>query len=173
MLGASNPQTRWTFAFRFVDTDQKRPRWRLTLDYRINPRLLVGVEYNPAVKEFNPLRLTYDLTQETARTTLISLGTSSDRIGSPKGTQMYYLTVAKTLPKTRLAPYVSLAYSEWEDGFNFPFGLYWHLHPRWNLLAMNDGRKSHLLLTHRWRNGWVTVGWFWLKTFGVSVGWGF
>jgi hypothetical protein len=94
----------------------------LTLDYRVNLRLLVGVEYNPAAKEFNPLRLTYDLTQETATTPLVSLGTSSDRIGSPKGTQMYYLTVAKTLRGTPLAPYLSVAYSDGKTASISPSG---------------------------------------------------
>jgi hypothetical protein len=173
LLGASNLQKRWTLTVRFIDTKLSRPRWRWTLDYRVNRKLLVGVEWNPAAKEFNPLRLTYDLTSETKTTPLISLGTSSDRVGSPEGTQMYYLTVAKTLPQTQLAPYVSLAYSEWDDGFNVPFGVYWHINPHWNLLAMNDGRQSHLLLTHQWRDGWITVGWIWLKRFSVSIGWGF
>ncbi|MCS7192290.1 MAG: hypothetical protein NZ937_04815, partial [Armatimonadetes bacterium] len=124
-------------------------------------------------KEFNPLRLTYDLTTETETTPLISFGVSSDRVGSPSGTKMYYLTVAKTFPKTQLSPYFSLAYSEWDDGFNAPFGVYWQINKSWNFLAMNDGRKSHLLLTNQWKDGWVTLGWIWIKTFSVSIGWGF
>ena len=48
-------QTSWSFSARYIDTDLDRPRWRTTLNYRVLPSLQLGVEFNPAVQEVNPL----------------------------------------------------------------------------------------------------------------------
>ena len=78
---------------------------------------------------------------------MVTLGTSSDRIFTPEGNQAYFLTVAKGIPGTPLAPYVSVNYSEFEKGFNFPAGLNWGVSERYDLLGMHDGRRLHLLFT--------------------------
>lgn len=100
---------------------------------------------------------------------MVSLGTSSDRIGTPKGPHAYYATFAKTLPNLPVAPYVSLNYSEHDRQFNFPFGVNVQLAPQWSTMFMNDGRKSHALLTYRQEHVSVSLVWVWFKHPGVSV----
>ena len=87
---------KWACSLRYVDTDVDRARWRSTLNYRLLRTLQIGVEYNLAVSEFNPLA-TWFLTTESGWRPAAFLGTSSDRIGSPEGEQAYYVTVAKSL----------------------------------------------------------------------------
>lgn len=102
---------------------------------------------------------------------MVSVGTSSDRIGTPEGTRAYYVTLAKGYG--RVAPYLSVNYSEFEDGVNFPFGVNVGLAPTWDALFMNDGRKSHLLLTYKQPGYSVTLMSIWLKRPGISFSIGF
>ena len=51
-----------------------------------------------------PWSATWFVLTETERRPALFLGTSSDRIGSPEGTQSYYLTGAKYLPIVRTSP---------------------------------------------------------------------
>ncbi len=104
---------------------------------------------------------------------MINFNVSSDRLGTPKGPLSYGLTFAKGFPKLKVAPYVTLRYSEFEHGFNFPFGMNIQLAKEWSLMPMNDGRKSHLLLTYHQPNYSVSVMAIWLKYPGVSVSLGF
>lgn len=85
------------------------------------------------------------------------------------------MTLAKGLPGTQIGPYVSINYSEYEHGFNFPFGVNFGLHSNWDLLAMHDGRRSHLLLTHKTRSMNTTLMLINLKQprWGLSIGVGF
>lgn len=103
----------------------------------------------------------------------IHFNTSSDRIGSPPHTQQYSFTATQGIPNTTLAPYASLTYSEWDDELVFPFGMNWQINPNWGLLGMNDGRKSHLLLTYSKETYYVQLGWIWLERPAITVGWGF
>lgn len=138
----------------------------------MHDRLQIGLEFNPAADEIGPIA-NWILQPESEKRPMLSLGTSSDRIGTPPGYQTVYLTAAKTLPDLPLAPYVSVAYSGLEEKLVFPFGANVALHEQWDLLAMNDGRKSHLLLTYKQGAMNVTAMWVWLKRPGISVGWGF
>ncbi len=70
-------------------------------------------------------------------------------------------------------PYVSLNYSEHEDGFNVPFGANIFLGNAWVLIPMHDGRKSHLMLTYRERNWSASLLWVWLRHPGVAFSVGF
>jgi hypothetical protein len=144
----------------------------LTVDFNANDRLQVGFEYNFLVQELG-FRGTYVLSSETASRPMIHLNTSSDRIGTPEGYQQVSLTVAKNISGTPFAPYVSLTYSGFEKGFVVPFGINIQFGRTWNLLAMNDGRKSHLLLNHSFADFYVQVGLIWLREPSVTVGWGF
>lgn len=123
-------------------------------------------------KELGPLVTWYVLTETNTRPALF-LGTSSDRIGSPPGTQSYYLTLAKHIPRTPLAPYVSLNYSEWDDGFNFPFGANLTLQKNFSLRPMFDGKRSHLMLTHYYRQWSFTALYVWFEKIGVAASVGF
>ncbi|HWP31069.1 MAG TPA: hypothetical protein VNK96_05010 [Fimbriimonadales bacterium] len=109
------------------------------------------------------------LATETSFRPLLTLGTSSDRIGTPRGYQSYYLTIAKSLPGSPVAPYFSINYSEFESGFNFPFGANLKLRDDIGLLLMNDGRKSHALLNLQGKNMTFSLMWIWMERFGISV----
>lgn len=158
---------------RYVDTDLDRPRWRITLDYRVNERFIYGIEYNPAANELNPFRATYDAILETEKTPLVSFGVSSDRIGTEKGNLMYYMTIAKNIPGTPISPYVGIAYSEQDKAFNCPFGANITLGNEISLMPMFDGKRAHLMLTYKQPDYWITVGWIWFERFGIAIGTGF
>lgn len=157
-----------------MDTTVARPRWRINVARRVGPRLSVGVECNPAAGEFTPTA-NWIVRTESASSPLITVGTSSDRIFTPRGNQAYYATFAKSVPGTPFAPYASLNYSGFDRGINVPFGVNIALHPQWDLLPMNDGRRSHLLLTHKQGAFNVSLLAVDLRRpkFGVSLGWGF
>jgi hypothetical protein len=157
--------------YRFVDLNLERPRIRVNLAYQVSNRLQVGLEWNPDASEVNPT-LNYTLAFETERMPMVNFGTSSDRIGTPKGPRSYFVTFAKTFD-SRVVPYFSINYSEFEDGWNFPFGMNIFLDKHWVLLPMHDGRKSHLLLTYRGERFSASALWVWYRHPGVSVSWNF
>jgi hypothetical protein len=101
------------------------------------------------------------------------MNTSSDRIGSPSGTQQYSIVVAKSLPGSNYAPYVGLTYSEFNDGLVVPWGVSYRFSPEWNLIFMNDGRNSHALATFSAKDWYGQIGWVWFRRMAVTVGWGF
>lgn len=136
------------------------------------PTLQLGVELNPVVGEVGPLATWFLLTETEARPAAF-LGTSSDRIGSPEGTQAYFLTVAKYLPPLHLSPYASLNYSEWDDGWNFPFGANLELGRGLSIQPMYDGERTHLLGTLATERFSVTLIWAWLESAGAAVSVGF
>ena len=132
----------------------------------------MGIEYNPEAEEFGPLFTWFLLTEEDRRPALF-LGTSSDRIGSPEGTQSYYLTAAKHHPSWPVSAYVSLNYSEWDGGFNVPFGANVELGKGFSLQPMYDGQRSHLLLHYNRERYGVSLLWVWLEEAGISFNLGF
>jgi hypothetical protein len=145
-----------------------RPRWRATANVRVIPTLQVGIEYNPAAGEVAPLA-TWFLLTEGERRPAVFLGTSSDRIGSPEGTQSYYVTGAKYIPALHLSPYVSLNYSEWDSGWNVPFGATVELGSGLSLRPMYDGKRTHLLGSFSTDRYSATLLWAWLERAGVAV----
>jgi hypothetical protein len=155
-----------------VDTELDRPRWRSTLNYSLTPKLQVGVEYNPAAGEVGPL-LTWFLRTEAERRPALFVGTSSDRIGSPEGTQSYYLTASKHHPSWPVSAYVSVNYSEWDGGVNVPFGAYLDLGRGVSLQPMYDGQRSHLLVNWQRERYGVSLLWVWLEEAGISFNVGF
>ena len=164
--------TQWAFSLRYVDTGRPRPRWRSTAGYRVFPTLQLGVEYNPVVGEVGPLATWFILT-EGERHPAVFLGTSSDRIGSPEGTQSYYLTAAMHVPTLRASPYASLNYSEWDEGWNLPFGAHVDLGHGLSATPMFDGHRTHLLGTYATERFSATLLWAWLERAGAAVSVGF
>lgn len=159
-------------SIRYADIEADRARWRTTLSYRLHPRVMIGVEFNPVVTEFAPLATVFLLTEGERRPALF-LGTSSDRIGSPEGAQAYYLTVAKYLPLLRMAPYASLNYSDWDEGMNVPFGVSMEVGKGFYGRYMYDGQRSHIM-GGLFREHWgVSLLWVWLESPGISLtlGW--
>jgi len=104
---------------------------------------------------------------------MISLGTSSDRIGTREDDRAYYATLAKSFASVGIAPYLSINYSESDDGFNFPFGANYKINERFGIMGMYDGHKSHLILNFYQDEFTVGLMWIWLKRPGLSVSWGF
>jgi hypothetical protein len=139
---------------------------------RVIPTLQLGVEYNLAAGELGPLATWFLLTEGERRPALF-LGTSSDRIGSPEGKQAYYLTVTKYLPPLRTSPYVSVNYSEWDEGWNVPFGANVELGGGFSLQPMYDGHRTHLLASYATQRYSATFIWAWLERAGVAVSAGF
>ena len=155
-----------------MDTELERPRWRSTANVRVLPRLSLGVEYNMVANELSPLA-TWFLFTEGERTPALFFGTSSDRIGSPEGMQAYYATTAKYFPPLRASAYMTLNWSEWDQGWNVPFGANVELGGGFSLQPMYDGNRTHLLL-HRTTDRYaVTAIWAWLERAGVAVSFGF
>jgi hypothetical protein len=138
----------------------------------LHRQVQVGVEYNPAAGEFAPLATCFIRT-ESDRMPAVFVGTSSDRIGSPEGTQAYYATVAKFLPRAPVGVYASLAYSEWDAGWNAPFGAQWEVGRGAYVRAMYDGERTHLLAGRSMGRFDAALVWAWLERLGGSVAVGF
>jgi hypothetical protein len=144
----------------------------MTANYRLRPKLQLGVEFNPVVGEVGPLATLFVLTETESRPAVF-LGTSSDRIGSPEGTQSCYATVAKYLPALHVSPYASLNYSEWDDGWNVPFGANLELGRGFSLQPMYDGERTHLLGSYSTARFSATLIWAWLESAGAAISFGF
>lgn len=136
---------------------------------RFGSILEVSVEVNPVVGEFGP-RGNLFLVRETERLPALSLGTSSDRLGTKKGMQSYYATASKTVTPLRMAPYVSLNWSETDDGFNVPFGANVYFGKRFTLLAMYDGHYTHLVPSRSWGAWTTSIVLARMEYWGVTVG---
>jgi len=132
----------------------------------------VGLEFNPVVDEVGPL-VTWFLATEGGRRPGLFLGTSSDRIGSPKGTQSYYLTATKQHPTWPVSAYVSLNYSEWDEAFNLPFGVEVELGRGFSVRPMYDGQRTHLTVNYGGQRFGASLLWIWLERVGVAVSWRF
>jgi hypothetical protein len=165
-------QTQWAFSLRYIDTEQERPRWRATGSYRLLPSLQIGLEYNLSVAEIGPIATWFFLTEKTWRPAAF-LGTSSDRIGSPEGTQAYYLTVAKNLDPVPVSVYGTVNYSEWSEGFNFPFGANIEVLPGVTVQPMYDGEQTHLLGMYSKSRYSTSLIYAWLENFGIAASVGF
>ncbi len=156
------------FSGRFVGTDAKRPRWRFTGSYAATPRLQIGLEFNPAAGEVGPIANWVALT-ETERWPMVTLGTSSDRIFSPPGTQSVYATAARSLSNSA-AVYGGVSYGGFEKRPVFPWGVNLRLTERLDGMAMHDGRNTHLMLTQNMGDHNVTLLWVKTRYLGVSIG---
>ena len=146
----------------------------MTLNYAVTTKLQLGVEFNPAAREFVPLA-SYFLFTETDIRPAMFIGTSSDRIGSPPKNQAYYLTVAKRFPNLPISAYATINYSEWHDGtewydgFNFPFGASLDLGNGFNVRGMYDGDRPHLMLNYYNRGHSLSLMYIWLEKPGVAM----
>jgi hypothetical protein len=136
------------------------------------PTLQIGLEYNLAASEVGPIATWFLLSEQGMRPAAF-LGTSSDRIGSPEGTQAYYLTVAKNLDPVPVSVYGSLNYSEWDDGVNFPFGANIEVWPGVTVQPMYDGQRTHLLGMYSADRYSASLIYAWLESFGVAASVGF
>ena len=164
--------TDWNASVRYVDTNVDRARWRLTASYRVFDIAQIGVEYNPVATEIAPIATVFLLT-ETDRRPALFLGTSTDRIGSPEGTQQYYLTASKLATWVPVSAYATITYSEWDEGINFPFGAEWYVYGGFSIRGMYDGHQPHAMVNWFGERFGVSLMAVWLDTFGVSMAGGF
>lgn len=155
-----------------MDTELERPRWRSTLSYRVLPKLQVGLEVNPAASEVGPIA-TWFLVTESGQVPAVFLGTSSDRIGSPKGKQAVYLTAARNIDPVPASLYATVNYSTWDERLNFPFGANIEVLPGITLQPMYDGNRTHLLATYSAERYSLTLMSAWLERFGIAASVGF
>jgi len=125
--------------------------------YRLTPDLQVGVEVNPLAPEVGPLA-NWRVLRETENRPALSIGTSSDRIGTPYG-RAYYATLSKDLEAQTglpIAPYISVLYGSYEDEFVYPFGATIRLGKQWTATPTFDGHAFHQLVTYSWDRYSVT-----------------
>jgi hypothetical protein len=121
----------------------------MTLTYRFHPRVSVGVEYNPRADDVGLLANVVAITETKRRPALI-FGTSSDRIGTPRGRSLY-ATISKNiseLVKLPIASYVGAAYSSYEHRFLPLAGLTINWKENLSSLVIFDGVKVHPTLTY-------------------------
>ena len=142
--------------------------------YRVHQRVNLGLEWNPGATELGPLANVFLFTETHARPAL-SLGTSSDRIGTDAGTTSIFLTAGKRWPSSDLplSGYASLNWSESDESFNIPFGGTLHLGERYSFRPMYDGERSHFLASAQIGRFTVSGLWIWLERAGISVSTGF
>ena len=164
--------TAWNLSARYVDTTVDRARWRLTASYRVFQIAQIGFEFNPVATEIAPIATVFVLTETDVRPALF-LGTSTDRIGSPEGTQQYYLTASKLATFAPVSAYATITYSEWDEGINFPFGAEWYLPGGFSLRGMYDGNQPHAMVNWFGDRFGASVMAVWLDTFGVAIFGGF
>lgn len=124
--------------------------------YRVNPDLQVGVEYNPLSPTANlgPL-LNWRLMREQNGLPAIIIGTSSDRIGTPRG-QAYFVTVSKTVAKG-IGLYAGASYSQFEHRVLFPAGASFQFDEHWSSIMAFDGVNFHPTVSYNWDRYGVTL----------------
>jgi hypothetical protein len=148
--GATNEiSDKWTFGIRVLSHQIPRASLRTTLTYRLLPRLSLGVEYNPRASDVGLLANVVAITETEHRPALI-FGTSSDRIGTPRGRSIY-ATVSKNLSdvvRLPIASYVGAAYSSYEHRFLPLAGLTINWAKNFSSLVIFDGVKVHPTFTY-------------------------
>jgi hypothetical protein len=145
--GAGETEYRWAFAVRAIADQIPRASVRTTLTYRFHPRFTAGVEYNPRASDVGAIANLVAVTETNDRPAVI-LGTSSDRIGTPRG-RSFYATASKSLRELTgvpIAPYVGAAYGTYEDRLRAIAGLNVHFSPRWSSTIIFDGVHVHPLV---------------------------
>jgi hypothetical protein len=126
-----------------------RASLRTTLTYRVHPRFFLGIEYNPRANDVGLLANVVAITESKHRPAII-FGTSSDRIGTPRGRSLY-ATISKDvseLLRLPIAPYVGVAYSTYEHRFLPLAGLTINWRDNLSSLVIFDGVKVHPTLSY-------------------------
>lgn len=154
MSGAKNTNIeKWTWGIRAIPGAVPRASLRTTLTYRLHPRVTTGVEINPRADEVSgmitPLVNLLAVTETKKRPALI-IGTSSDRIGTPKG-QSFYATFSKSLKqetKLPIAPYLGVAYGTYQHRWLPVAGLNVQFTQNISSTVIFDGVRIHELINY-------------------------
>jgi hypothetical protein len=123
--------------------------------HQLRPDFKAGVEWNARANEIGFVA-NWRALPETARRPAVIFGTSSDRIGTPRG-QSYFVTASKSIPGLPVAPYVSASYSGYENRMLYPFGVNVAIGDRWTAMLINDGVHTHLSATYAWSRFALTL----------------
>lgn len=145
-------QKRWTFGTRFITNQIDRAKWRNTLTFQALPRLSIGIEYNPLAGKVSPLANFVALTETNTRPAII-LGTSSDRIGTPRG-QSFYATASKNFKREiglPISPYIGVAYGTHENRVRLIGGLNVNFGKGFGSTVLFDGVKVHPTFTYSFK----------------------
>jgi hypothetical protein len=151
-----------------VDDQIDRASQRLTLTYRVIPRLSLGVEVNPKADEVGPL-LNLVVLNETEKKPAVLFGISSDRIGTPDGTA-YFATVSKNFEKQLkwpISPYVGIAYGTYDDEMRAIGGLYAGLGGGFSSTMIYDGHSFHPTVGYRFLERHVITA-LWVDTRNIG-----
>lgn len=156
MSGAGNEdKEKWTYSVRVIPNVVPRAQFRNTLTYRLHPRLTTGIEFNPRAAEpgdrVNPL-VNWVAMTETAQRPALIIGTSSDRIGTPRG-QSFYATFSKNLKRETglpIAPYVGVSYGTYEHRWLPLAGLNVNFTRSLSSTVIYDGVRVHPLVNYAW-----------------------
>lgn len=109
--------------------------------------------------------------RESKSTPAIMVGTSSDRIGTPRG-RAYYMTVSKEVADD-LGVYVGVMYGEHENKIRIPAGVSYRFDDKWSALFAYDGVNGHPMVTYSWDRYNLTFLMVGSKYPGLSFGVGF
>ena len=115
----------------------------------MHPRFFLGIEYNPRANDVGLLANVVAITESKNRPAII-FGTSSDRIGTPRGRSLY-ATISKDvseLLRLPIAPYLGVAYSTYEHRFLPLAGLTINWRDNLSSLVIFDGVKVHPTLSY-------------------------
>jgi hypothetical protein len=144
---------RFIFGARYIpDHPEDRAKVRTTLSYRALTNLRIGIEYNPMASDVSAL-VNWLALPETRTRPALMLGTSSDRIGSPKG-ESFFFTISKNVErwiKLPIAPYVGAAYGTFKDELRPITGGNIRLTEQLGALIIYDGENTHTTLS--WTEG--------------------
>jgi hypothetical protein len=123
----------------------------------VTERFSLGLEANPKDDDYGPIA-NYRLVDETEFRPAIVLGTSSDRIGTPSG-RSYYAMAAKDLNAligVPVAPYVGIAYGEFEEELEFIAGTQIRWLDRLTSMHLWDSENLHHTVDWAWDGGYRT-----------------
>ena len=169
--GTASDNAKWEVSHRYLTGQIDRATHRTIVMHQLRPDLKVGIEWNPRVDEVGFVG-NWRAISEWGKRPAVILGTSSDRIGTPRG-RSYYVTLSRSLHEATglpIAPYVGASYSSFEDRMRFPFGVNVALGPRWSVMLLNDGVHTHLSATHAWDRFALTVLAVEFEDIGFTIG---
>lgn len=194
LLGANGKPTPWTLSYRYVGTSEVASRHRFSIDHMITPNLSVGLERSGSDSSVMPTstlsdgffnylknsdgdspvlpRATWFASPERPNHPSVTFGFASDRLSTPRG-QAFFATIAKSIPKVPVTPFVSVKTNTYGGRTVFPFGVNWYLPNNMALQAINDGDYSHLLLTKVLGTTSVSLLYARTQYWGMVVSYGF
>ncbi len=143
---------------------EDRARGRMTLTYALRSDMSLGLEFNALAEEGQQLGPLFNwrAVDETKHRPALILGTSSDRIGTPRG-QAYFATLSKDVSQLTglpIAPYVGAAFGTFEHKWRVIAGLRIGWSDEFASTHLFDGENLHHVLEwQRWSG----------RTFGLVV----